>query len=60
MFPLMITLTFDPVYDKPPLSGHMQVPRGWPLNGGSTVALSIKQVGSVGQTISSDFILSQP
>ena len=39
MFLLKILLISDEplLSNQPPLGGHLLVPRGWPLNGGSTV-----------------------
>ena len=39
MFLLMIMLIYDKplLCGQPQLSGHLLVPGGWPLNGGSTV-----------------------
>ena len=42
---LMFLLKIMPIYDKPLLSGqtplndHLPVPRGWPVNGGSSVII---------------------
>ena len=47
MFLLKIMLRSDETLwsSEPPLGGHLLVPRGWPLNGGSTVlSLSFKCV----------------
>ena len=41
MFLLKIMLIYDKplLSGQPPLGGHLLVPRGWPLNEGSTVCL---------------------